>query len=250
MRGMRPSIDTQSLGIFQLGILVLSIIGLAGLVIDALFALHPEASKLIQRFDLLICALFFWDFLRQFHRAQSKLAYMKFGWIDLLASIPAIDVLRWGRLARVFQILRVIRAVRGTQKIFGMWRKRGNVSGALGLAVMLTVMLGSLLVLSLETSPDSNIKTAGDALWWALTTITTVGYGDLYPVTAGGRAVAAAVMLAGVGMFGSLTALIASLFVAPPPRNDAAAVSTSELAALRAEIAALRAEVGGRAQGN
>jgi len=73
----------------------------------------------------------------------------------------------------------------------------------------------SIAILQVETDPRSNIKTAEDALWWSYTTITTVGYGDLYPVTAEGRLIAIVVMTFGVGLFGTFTAYIASVFVKP-----------------------------------
>lgn len=68
-------------------------------------------------------------------------------------------------------------------------------------------------ILQLENDPNSNIKTAEDALWWSNVTITTVGYGDKFPVTTSGRILGAALMTVGVGIFGTLTALMASWFV-------------------------------------
>jgi voltage-gated potassium channel len=75
------------------------------------------------------------------------------------------------------------------------------------------VVFCSIAVLNCETSPEANIKTASDALWWSFSTITTVGYGDRYPVTAPGRIIAVVLMTAGVGLFGTFTAYVASFFV-------------------------------------
>jgi len=98
--------------------------------------------------------------------------------------------------------------------------------------------------------PDANIKSGGDALWWAMVTITTVGYGDRFPVTTLGRLTAAALMFAGLGIIGALASILASLLVAPlepepdplpVPEPEALAHGVeAELAALRAEVAALR----------
>jgi voltage-gated potassium channel len=124
-------------------------------------------------------------------------------------------------------------------------------------ALFITV-LSALIVLSVSTvlmvqfeagSSEANITTGGDALWWGFTTITTVGYGDQFPVTGLGRATAVLVMFAGVGIIGSLASILASLLVpapevqgeresADPP--DALASLTEELAGLRAEVAGLR----------
>jgi voltage-gated potassium channel len=105
-----------------------------------------------------------------------------------------------------------------------------------------------MIVLQVESqSPDANITRGGDALWWGLVTITTVGYGDFFPVTMIGRLTGAFVMFAGVGIIGALASILASLLVAPPtpaepvPDADpATSVASSELVALRLEIEALR----------
>ena len=82
------------------------------------------------------------------------------------------------------------------------------------LAAAGTLILGAWLVLLFEeTAKGSNIHNYPDALWWAIVTVTTVGYGDRYPVTAGGRAVAVVLMLVGIGLIGVLTATVASVFV-------------------------------------
>ena len=116
-----------------------------------------------------------------------------------------------------------------------------------------------MLVLQFELrSPDANITTGGDALWWGLVTITTVGYGDYYPVTTLGRFTGVFVMFAGIGIIGALASILASVLVASPDDDDAAEAEashsvarsidavTTELVDLRAELAALRAAVGDR----
>jgi voltage-gated potassium channel len=82
------------------------------------------------------------------------------------------------------------------------------------IAAAATLFLGAWLVLLLEgNAKGSNIHDYPDALWWAIVTVTTVGYGDRYPVTEGGRVVAAVLMLLGIGLIGVLTATVASVFV-------------------------------------
>jgi voltage-gated potassium channel len=82
------------------------------------------------------------------------------------------------------------------------------------IAVAATLITGAWLVLLFEdNTKGSNIHSYGDALWWAIVTVTTVGYGDRYPVTPGGRIVAVVLMLVGIGLIGVLTATVASVFV-------------------------------------
>jgi voltage-gated potassium channel len=86
---------------------------------------------------------------------------------------------------------------------------------SVAILALLLVIFCSIAILQVEKAPDSNIKSAEDAIWWAYVTITTVGYGDKYPVTTEGRIIAAVLMTAGVGLFGTFTAYVASWFVEP-----------------------------------
>jgi len=139
---------------------------------------------------------------------------MQWGWIDLISCVPMIDYLRAGRILRLIRLLRVIRAFRSINKLVNHIfanRAKGAFNSVVVLAVML-LLFSSIAILQVETDPNSNIKTAEDAIWWAYVTITTVGYGDRFPVTTEGRVLAAVLMTAGVGLFGTFTAFVASWF--------------------------------------
>lgn len=97
------------------------------------------------------------------------------------------------------------------------------------------VVFASIAILQVEKSPDANIQTPEHALWWAFSTITSVGYGDKYPVTPEGRLVAAVLMTAGVGVFGTFTGFVASWFLGARAKRH-----EDGLAGLRQEIADLR----------
>jgi len=119
-------------------------------------------------------------------------------------------------------------------------RKRSHSTFAAAALLALIFIFGaSTAILHFETLPESNIHTAGDAIWWAISTITTVGYGDRYPITAEGRVVAVLLMIAGVGLFGAFSAALAAWFLIPEGQ-----ATNSEIAALRDEIAALREALG------
>ena len=93
-----------------------------------------------------------------------------------MSSIPTLDVARWGRAARIARIIRVLRGVRATRILanLALARRTESTFLAVALIAILLLTIGSISILQLETAADSNIKTADDALWWALTTITTV----------------------------------------------------------------------------
>jgi voltage-gated potassium channel len=223
----------------QLMILILSIVVLAALLIDVVFPLPPEVSRLVQWLDHLACAVFFTDFCVRFNKAPHKLQFMKWGWLDLVASIPNVEALRFARLVRIIRVIRMLRAVRVSYRMLTLIvRDRpGGAFSSVMLTVFLLVTFASLGTLMVEHGPDSNIQTAEDAIWWSMTTITTVGYGDHFPTTVQGRLLAMGLMLCGVGLFGTLSGLVASWFLGPKKS------SVEELAELRQQLMDLNARL-------
>jgi len=158
----------------------------------------------------------------------------------LIAALPFFRPLRLLRLVTVLSVLH--RTVGGTL--------RGRVATYVAGSAAMLVLVGALAVLNVEqNAQDAKIVNLGDAAWWAITTITTVGYGDLYPVTPLGRVVAAALMMSGIAVIGVVTASIASWLVQRIEQNTEAAVTASEeplrneLAELLDEVSALRREI-------
>lgn len=225
---MAPEETERELGPYQLALVVLTIALLVGLAAEIILPVPREVARLIDFLDTGICVLLLVDFGVRFWRAPNKLRFMQWGWIDLLASLPAIEVLRWGRVFRVLRVLRVVIALRSLRRLFSLLVGRRRQTGMASLMVFtfLIVAFGSTGILLAETSVNSNIRTAEDALWWAMTTITTVGYGDRFPVTDAGRMVASLLMVGGIGLFGTLSGVAASFFLggspAPAPSPDPA----------------------------
>jgi voltage-gated potassium channel len=241
--------DTEQIGPFQLVILVLSVLALAVLAAEAFLPVPAEVSKVLHGVDLVACGVFFVDFVVRFRAAESKLVFMKWGWIDLLASIPNVDFLRLGRFVRILRVLRLLRGIKSFRRLLHLAyasRRRGGVA-TVALTMFLLVVFASIGVLLCERVESANIKTAGDAVWWSVTTVTTVGYGDRYPVTPEGRMIAIALMVAGVGMFGALSGIIASLFLGQGEEKSAVEV---ELKALRVAVEKMRPENGVRTDGD
>ena len=87
-------------GFLEIAVLILSFHVLGAHFAQVVFQLPPEVNVLLDRIDFIVCFVFFADFCVRFHRASSKVAFMKWGWIDLISSIPTVDILRWGRLVR------------------------------------------------------------------------------------------------------------------------------------------------------
>lgn len=205
----------DKLGLLNVAVLVLSIYVLVALIVDTTFKLSEEMSKLLNYIDIAICIFFFIEFCLRFYQAENKLKFMKWGWIDLVSSIPMVDFLRVGRLFRLIRLFRIVRAFRSTKQ-FVTYIFRNKAQGAftsVSVLAILLIIFCSIAILQVENAPNSNIQTAEDAIWWSYVTITTVGYGDKFPVTTEGRIIASILLTAGVGLFGTFTAYVASIFV-------------------------------------
>ncbi len=231
------------LPLLQILILFLSVYVLGVIFVQTVVPLSPETTLLLDRIDLAICLIFIYDFFLRLYRAPSKLGFLKWGWIDLVSSIPMLDVFRWGRFARVIRILRILRAFRSTKHLINyLFRHRAKSTFAtVALISIVLTIFSSIAMLNFESAAESNIKTPSDALWWSFATITTVGYGDKYPITLEGRLVAVVLMTAGVGLFGTFTGYVASFFVEAEQQKEASEIQQliEEVRLLRGKIEAL-----------
>lgn len=201
--------------LFNILILILSVYVLISLLVSVVFELSEELNILLGYIDNFICIVFLADFWIRFKKADKKLEFMKWGWIDLIASIPFLDFARAGRLIRLIRLVRVFRALKSTKLIYEhiTQNKKQSVLTSVALISILMIIFSSIAILQFEKDINSNIKTAEDAIWWSYVTITTVGYGDKYPITTEGRIIGAILMTTGVGIFGTFTALVSSWFI-------------------------------------
>lgn len=200
----------------------------------------PEASREVTRactgVEWAVWGAFAVDYLVRLLLAEERARFVRTHWLDLCAVVlPLIQPLRLLRL--VSTLLLVGQRARVASQIRLTTYVGGSVVGLL--------MFGSLAVLSVErNSPNGNIKTLGDAVWWSFTTMTTVGYGDHAPTTGLGRMLAVGLMLSGIALLGVVTANIAAWFISRFEMDDVEERrQTAAIAELTAEVRALRAEV-------
>ncbi len=223
---------------YQMLILVVSLLSLGIMASSAGLSLSPETRSVLDVADLVVCGLFLLDFGVSLSCAPNKLRYLAtWGWLDLLSSIPAIDLARWGRAARVLRILRVLRVMRATKIMaeLAMRHRAQNAAMAGVLLLLLVVFASSIAILHFEDIEGGNIREAHDAMWWAVTTVSTVGYGDFYPVTWEGRLIAVLLMVTGVGSFAAIAAGLVSWFM-PPAEGSEVARLVDEIGRLRQAI--------------
>ncbi len=228
---------------WQLAMLVLCAYVLVILFLQTIITPTPHEARLFAISDNIVCAIFLADFFYQLYTAPNKWRYLRWGWLDLISSIPYLPFMRFARIGQLFRILRLLRAARSAKILITYFfhnRAQSTFTAVAAISFVL-VFVSSIAMLNVETAPNSNIKTAEDALWWAMVTVTTVGYGDVYPVTDAGRAIAVCLMIAGVGLFGTFTAYVATRFFLPSGKtsDEINQDLLNELRAITARIAKL-----------
>jgi voltage-gated potassium channel len=234
------SVANDEMSLFQLFMLFLSVFVLGAIIAQTFFRLPPEVNLLLDRLDTLICLVFIADFFYRLYRAADKARFLRWGWIDLLSSIPSLEILRWGRIVRIVRLLRVLRAFRSVKMFIGcLYRKRGRaVFSTAAISAFLIAVFSSIAILTFENVPGANISTSGDGLWWAFYTMANMDYSGHYPVSFEGRIIRFLLTITGMVLFGIFTGYAASAFVEDSEKNEA-----SEIAGLRREIEKLRADI-------
>jgi voltage-gated potassium channel len=225
----RGDLKSTSYEFFMLAMAILSIVNLPLLVI---YPFESQSWYLVLFVESSLTLVFLIDFAYRLKTASSKSGYFirQKGFLDLLSCAPGF------RIFRVFRIVRAVRIVRrlGGPRVFRELRQE-LASGALYFVIFIGItvleFIGLLELRFEENAPGANITTAGDALWWGYVTATTVGYGDYYPVTTGGRLAGLIMLTVGVALFATFSGFLANAFLSP--RKPKTAEGSPEIAELR-----------------
>ena len=225
---------------------VLALLWLPVLVVPLVVHLAPTVAHTFAAVDYFVWAMFAVEYLVKLYLSPSRAAFARHHLVDLaVVVVPLLRPLRALRLLRFFDLARVgvvvTNALRRAKQIL-THRKLHYVL----LAVLVLVFVMAAVEVGFEQhAHGSNIHNYGDALWWAVVTVTTVGYGDKYPVSAGGRGVAVVLMLVGIGLIGVLTATVASFFVEEKTDRDKHDLN-QRLERIEATLAKVLAQTDGR----
>ena len=214
-----------------------SVIFLAAYAVEVLADLHGAAARPLNLVINITWAMFIVDYL-----VMLVLAERRWRWFSRhlpALAIIALPVFRPLRLLRLVTLIGFLHRATGSAV-------RGRVAVYVLISTALLVFVASLAVLDAERHADgATIGTFGDALWWSWVTITTVGYGDFYPVTLTGRFVGVLLMLGGIALIGVVTATFASYIVDLVGRrsDDTQAATRRQVSELSDEIRSLRSQL-------
>lgn len=220
LRRSQDAFDRFSAAV-ELPLTVLSLLWLPVLIIPFGVHLAPDIADTFEAIDYFVWAAFVVEYLTKLYLSPARGRFITHHLLDL--AVIALPLLR---PLRVLRLLRLFNLARAGVALANAVRRLRSVLTHRGLHFVLATVLGLIFVmaaleLSFEHSAHgSSIHSYGDALWWAIVTVTTVGYGDRVPATAGGRGIAVVLMLVGIGLVGVLTATVASYFVEEKADRD------------------------------
>lgn len=214
------------------------------------FGFPPEFHSLMRKLDLVLSVILLGDFAWRFSQIEAssrKQFLLPWGLIDFLGSLPVGPYFRFFRLIRIFRLIQLLRKVGWKALVVNLKRQMAESSlwGVVALTIP-TILVSGWWIYRMEDefcsveNTAANICSLGDGIWWSFVTVTTVGYGDHFPVSNGGRILAGVLMTIGVGLFGILTSYLATVFI----RQDDEQVETelvSELADVKRELAEIKA---------
>jgi len=229
----------EKLEIWDWSVLVVSVISLVLIIWETFFNLPPDTLNRFILIDRYACAIFMVDVLVRWRRMGWSRKYWKWGWLDVLASIPLDGAFRALQAIRIYRFVRLARIIYKFKGITTGTTLNEKILAMPGITLVMILFSTTLIVEVERKAPNALIKNGGDAVWWALSTITTVGYGDIYPVTTEGRFIAAGLMMVGIALFGSISAFVTSKIILPREERDHEG-ELREIRALHKEIKELR----------
>ena len=211
---MKPIVDDHRIDVFEAIVLTFTIYIITSIIWQMFLPVDSEVAKLLIFFDMVSCVIFIIDWVKRYRMAEKKWKYSLINSLDLLASFPFLFTSQYVQFIRFVRLLRVIKIIGGINRIVYYLSTNKIYAGKLlfSITFMLIMIISPIMILYVEEGVG-NIKTAEQALWWSYCTLSTIGYGDFYPVTKVGRILAVFVSAGGISLFGLLSGLIIERFV-------------------------------------
>jgi voltage-gated potassium channel len=214
--------------------LTMAMLAIAFVVVGILLGNAEDAGEdaaLLTAIDLALTAVFAAEFSSRLLAARDRTRYIGQHWIDALALIPTVRAIR---LLRLLRLLRLVRSFAGMFRALSSLERFAKHRGlvALFLAWLGVAFISAAAFYFAEASSNPEIHSPIDAIWWAIVTLTTVGYGDLFPVTPEGRLAGSALMIVGITLWAAITGTITSLLISSSAADASVPEKIRQLKAL------------------
>lgn len=202
-------------------VVVVSIFILVSLTLETLYTLNKDTYRLLFNLELVVSAVYIADFALSCYYSVDKKRFFRKEWVYLMISLPYVHLIYWFSLAPTaemlffLQLVRLLRSAKGLTIIVKRLtiKKVNTILGTYSLYLATTLYFCSLAFYSFEHGVNPTVHSYFDAVWWSIVTVTTVGYGDIAPVTVSGRIIAIILILGGMGLFSTITAYLSSRFL-------------------------------------
>lgn len=207
-------VDDHRIGTFEAIVLTFTLYIIISIIWQIFLPIDSEVTKLLIFFDTISCFIFIIDWARRFRMAEKKWKYSLINSLDLIASFPFLFALQYVQFIRFVRLIRFVKLIGGISRII-YYLKTNKIHAyklLFSVLFMLVMIISPIMILYVEEG-HGNIKTAEQALWWSYCTLSTIGYGDFFPVTTPGRMLAVFVSIGGISLFGLLSGLIIERFV-------------------------------------
>jgi len=228
--------------ILEAAVIILIISDLFLVILMSFINMPPQTVSAIIDFDLFVCIILFFEFIIEMKDEENKLGHIYKNWISIVAMIPLLlfnllpaewaGYLVFIRIFRIFVLLK-----KGQNNILNFLRKTRLIHGAV--IFLFIFAAGTISFFLLEHGSNGEVNNFGDALWYVIVTITTVGYGDVSPDTVGGRIVGAIIMISGVFFMSLLTASLASIMIERESKEE----SDKNLIEMKTQMENMRQEM-------
>lgn len=201
----------------DLVIATLALLSAGLLILELSLELATEQTRLVYTLDLIIAMIFLADFGYELAMANDKKKYFQKNWYLLLASIPVTQTTF--QALRSIQLLRLLRIVRLYARIKALSERTELVSRHssryifIALFATIIVFTGAASFYQFEQATNPDVDSFFDATWWAIVTATSVGYGDIYPLTLEGRVIAIVLMIFGLALIGTVVGIVSNYFL-------------------------------------
>jgi voltage-gated potassium channel len=223
---------------FQASLMVLILLDILLLTIVTFVPVKSDIYTVVVYFDLVVVLILIPDFINRLRKSKDKVEFLKYNWTDIIGMIPVILIPQAGSLFSYFRLIRILALFKKNlaHAVEFLHKTRIDYGFTIILAILFSASIAMFLV---EHSVNSHMHRLSDALWCTLVTITTVGYGDVTPVTRAGKIISAVIMFTGIGFMGFVTAAITSRFVSDSEKEEEIGIH-EKLDKLQAEMDELK----------